>query len=114
MKPTTYVPLCQFRNETGIHIKVHCWNFVGYEAKLLKARSQSTCRPELAKYTGNFYVVGYTFSNEGCNNFVCSRSWPSPCAAFPFSPINAPWDEASAVKFIQHAMCEIQSPRDTL
>lgn len=51
----------KFYEETGIHIKVHCWNFIGYEAKLIKARSECTCRPELAPYAGNSYVVGHEF-----------------------------------------------------
>ena len=100
--------LWQFHNETGIHIKVHCWNFVGYEAKLLRARAQTTCRPELAEYAGNFYVLGYTFANDGCNSFLCNHPIPGAraCAAFPFSPYRDSWtmDESTASRFVQHAM----------
>lgn len=93
----TAVHACQFHNETGIHLKVHCWNFIGYEAKLLRAQSQSSCLPELAPYTGNFYVIGYMFSNAMCGE-------PASAFRFPFNPFSAPFSLWTAIPNVQFAM----------
>lgn len=98
-----YTPhACQFHNETGIHLKVHCWNFIGYETKLLRAQSQSSCLPQLAPYTGNFYVIGHTFSNAMCGQPSCQVG--SEGCAFPFVPIDAPSRESEAIPRVQLAM----------
>ena len=77
-------------------------NFIGYETKLLRAQSQSSCLPQLAPYTGNFYVIGHTFSNAMCGQPSCQVG--SEGCAFPFVPIDAPSRESEAIPRVQLAM----------
>jgi hypothetical protein len=99
---TAWAP--KFHNETGIHLKVHCWNFIGYEAKLLRAQSQSSCLPELAPYTGNFYVIGHTFDNFMCGEPASRDGIWTHASRFPFNPLSAPSSLWTAIPNVQRAM----------